>query len=285
MSEEKRKPREPDSGEPSPYLRRSRHVEVRRSAVRLRRFMVLGTLLTLLAGGVAAAAAYGVNTYLVTSPRYKLRDTLWIAGSVRVPREQLEKIFAADAGRSVFDVPLERRRNQVMSIPWIESVHILRGWPNRLRVVVRERRPVAFVRVAAGAETRQGRLWLIDSHGVLLPLPRNASFSLPVLTGIRESQTLEERRNRVGLMLAVLTDLDRETPHRSPDISELDLTDPDDAAITVTASGSPVLVHLGRANFLDRYKVFLENIEHWREQYGSVRSVDLRFEKQVVVKP
>jgi hypothetical protein len=44
-------------------------------------------------------------------------------------------------------------------------------------------------------------------------------------------------------------------------------------------------VHLGNSHFLERYRLFLENVEAWREQYGAVRSVDLRFEKQVVVKP
>ena len=165
-----------------------------------------------------------------------------------------------------------------MALPWVETAHVVRGWPNHLGILIRERRPVAFVRAASG-------LSLIDSEGVLLPILAGGKFPFPVLDGISESQAVFDRKKRVGVALAVLADLDREAPPRSGEVSEIDLSDPNDAAITVSASGTPALVHLGNAHFLERYKLFLENVEAWREQYGSVRSVDLRFEKQVIVRP
>ncbi len=284
MSEEKRKPHEAENGEPSPYLRRSRQVEVRRSAVRFRRIAILGTALSLLGGLLLALIAIGLHTYLTGSPRFAMRDTLWIGGAERVSREQVVRVFGADHGRSVFAIPLSRRREELHAIPWVHSAHLMRGWPNRLRVVIKERAPVAFARVATGPQATASRLWLIDAEGVLMPLPRGSSFSLPVLTGIAESHSQEDRRSRVARMQGVLADLDRENPHRSSDVSEVDLSDLDDAAITVTPGGAAVLVHLGNANFLERYRLFLQNIEAWREQ-GAVRSVDMRFEKQVVVRP
>ncbi|MGH6961876.1 MAG: cell division protein FtsQ/DivIB, partial [Dongiaceae bacterium] len=126
--------------------------------------------------------------------------------------------------------------------------------------------------------------WLIDAEGVLLPLSRKTRFAFPVLTGLHERLAAEERRARVATMLGVLADLDRELPRRSGEVSEVDLTNPSDAAVTVNASGALVEVHLGNTNFLERYKLFLENIEAWRQQYGSVQGVDMRFDKQVVIK-
>ncbi len=268
---------ERDEKEASPYLRRAKRVEVRRPAVRWRRVLILGGAITLLAGGLLATAAYGVSTYLTTSPRFTLQQGLAIEGSEHVSRWRVGRIFGRDAGRSVFSIPLERRREELMTLPWVESAFLIRAWPDRLRVVINERKPVAFVLAPA--------LSLIDREGMLLPLPAGGHFQFPVLTGIQESQPPPERRKRVAVAMAVLGDLDRDNARRSGDVSEIDLTDPDDAAVTVSASGSAVLVHLGNAHFLDRYKLFLENVETWRGQYGSVRSVDLRFEKQVIVKP
>ncbi len=266
-----------DAPEPSPYLRRAKRVEVRRSAVRWRRALLLGSLIAMLAGGILSVAAYGVSTYLATSPRFTLQEGFTVASGQRVAREQIEQAFDGDLGRSVFEVPLERRRVQLMALPWVESAYIVRGWPNRLRVLVTERKPVAFVRLPQG-------LSLIDRQGVLLPLIGGGRFQFPVATGINAAQPPAERRKRIGVMLAALEDLDRDTPRRSEDVSEIDLSDPNDAAITVSASGSAVLVHLGNGHFLERYKLFLENIENWREQYGAVKSVDLRYEKQVIVR-
>ena len=267
-----------DGPEPSPYLRRSKRVEIRRDRVRWKRILLRGSAIALLSAGVLGAAAYTIHTYLSTSPRFALRDTLAVGGGRHVFPDRAVRIFASNLGSSVFRVPLERRRAELMTLPWVESAHVIRGWPNRLRVLIEERKPMAFVRLSSGVS-------LIDREGVLLPLPAGEKFLFPVLSGITEAQPLEERKRRVGILAAVLQDLDREMPPRSGEVSEIDLTDPNDAAVTVTASGSAVMVHLGDSHFLERYKLFLENVEAWREQYGSVRSVDLRFEKQVIVKP
>jgi len=268
---------EADEQEPSPYLRRSKRVEVRRGA-RWKRVAVIGIPLLLAAGGVMATAAYGVGTYLSRSPRFALHESLAVAGAQNFPADQVARVFAADAGHSVFDVPLEKRRQQLMALPWIQSAWVLRAWPNRLRVQVTERRPLAFVRAGSGA------LGLIDGDGVLLPLPRRGKFPFPVLIGAGESIPAPERRKRVARMLAVLEDLDRDTPKRGGEVSEIDLSDPDDAAVTVAAGASAVLVHLGNGQYLERYRYFLHNVDTWREQYGAVHSVDLRYEKQVIVR-
>lgn len=264
--------------EPSPYLRRPRRVEVRRAAVRWKRLALLAVPLAVAAGGAVTAAAYGLSAYLSRSPRFTLPGTPEAAGLAYASREQVARVFAADAGRSVFDAPLEKRRQQLMTLPWVENAWVMRGWPNRVRVAVTERRPAAFVRAL------NGTLALVDQEGVLLPLPRRGKFALPVLTGVNEALPPAERKRRVARMRAVLEDLDRDSPKRGREVSEIDLTDPNDAAVTVAAGGAAVLVHLGDGRYLERYRYFLDNIESWREQFGAVLSVDLRYEKQVIVR-
>jgi cell division protein FtsQ len=277
MPEADGKERERDEQEPSPYLRRSKRVEVRRGAVRWRRRVLLGLPLVAAAGGALGAAACGVHNYLSRSPRFALNESLHVAGAQYVTADQVGRVFAEDVGRSIVAVPLDKRREQLLALPWVENAWVMRGWPNRLRLHIVERKPVAFVRAPGGA------LNLIDRFGALLPRPRG-KFPLPVLIGVDEAMRLDERRRRVGRMLQVLEELDRDTPPRAAEVSEIDLSDPADAAVTVPAGGAAVLVHLGDGQFLERYRYFLHNIESWREQYGAVRSVDLRFDKQVIVR-
>ena len=46
-----------------------------------------------------------------------------------------------------------------------------------------------------------------------------------------------------------------------------------------------VLVHLGSSNYLDRYKVYVAHVKEWRQQFGRVDSVDLRYDRQIIVNP
>ena len=46
-----------------------------------------------------------------------------------------------------------------------------------------------------------------------------------------------------------------------------------------------VLVHLGSANYLDRFKIYVAHLREWRQQFDKVESVDLRYDRQIIVNP
>ncbi len=46
-----------------------------------------------------------------------------------------------------------------------------------------------------------------------------------------------------------------------------------------------MVVHLGKEDFLPRYKLYVTHIAEWRQQFQNVQSVDLRYEGQVIVNP
>src|SRR5262249_13206301 len=39
------------------------------------------------------------------------------------------------------------------------------------------------------------------------------------------------------------------------------------------------------SNYLDRYKVYVAHLREWRQQFEKLESVDLRYERQIVVNP
>jgi cell division protein FtsQ len=47
----------------------------------------------------------------------------------------------------------------------------------------------------------------------------------------------------------------------------------------------PIWVHFGNSDFVNKYRLLVENITQWRASVGRVESVDLRFSRQVVVNP
>jgi cell division protein FtsQ len=142
---------------------------------------------------------------------------------------------------------------------------------------VKERTPVAFVQVGS-------KIALIDANGVVMDMPASGTkYSFPVIVGSGDAEPLSTRAARMKIYNAIVRDLDSDGAGYSRDLSEVDLSDPDDAKLTL-ADGN-VLVHVGNGKYLDRYKVYVSHVQGWKQQYGALKSVDLRYEGQVIVSP
>lgn len=270
--------------EESPFLRAQKPVPVRRGAVTRRTANRLK--IALIAGGMLAAigaVAAGLYAYGASSWRFRIdsSDQLEILGATHVSRSQVREVFGADIGRNIFFVPLEQRRAQLEQIPWVESAAVMRLLPNRLRVQITERTPVAFVRLGS-------KVSLIDAHGVVMDPPAHSGeqFSFPVISGMRpaDDEPLSTRAARMKIFMRLIGDLDSSGARYSQALSEVDLSDPEDVKATFADSGSAaVLVHLGDQQFLDRYRIYLAHINQWRQQFPRMESVDLRYEREVVI--
>ena len=81
----------------------------------------------------------------------------------------------------------------------------------------------------------------------------------------------------------LISQLDSTGQHLSDQISEIDLTDPEDARVLMPEQGADILAHFGDDQFLTRYQRYKAHIAEWRQQYPHLASVDLRYEQQVVL--
>jgi cell division protein FtsQ len=273
------------------YLRRQKPVEVRRKKFGkrswpfYRRAMVAGA--AVLVGGFAL---YQVGSFFLYSPRVTLAslDQIEISGTHYLARQAITEKFAQDENRSVLRVPLDDRRAALESIPWVDHAIVSRILPDRLRVEIVERSPVAFLRNGTD-------LGLIDGHGVLLDRPMEGDFQFPVVSGISESTPASQREQRMGYYTQLLRDLTAVRPGAADHVSEVDLSDGSDVRVTLAGLSEmgitglddqgPVLVHFGTKDFDTKFRVLVDNISQWRASAGRVDSIDLRFSKQVVVNP
>jgi cell division protein FtsQ len=83
----------------------------------------------------------------------------------------------------------------------------------------------------------------------------------------------------------LVRELDSDGAHYSQDLSEVDVSDPEDVKILVNDPSGEVLVHLGSGNYLDRYKIYRAHVQEWRQQFEKLESVDLRYDRQIIVNP
>lgn len=273
------------------YLRRQKPVEIRRRKFGKRTWSFYRRAIAATGGViVAGCAAYFVASFFLESPRVTLAslDDIEVLGAKYVQRQTVVDRFIADSGRSIFRVPLDTRRASLESIPWVDHAVVSRIWPNRLRVELAERVPVAYLR--SGSD-----LSLIDAHGMILDRPLESNFQFPVISGISDAMSAGQREARMSLYSEMMTDLDRTRPGSPDHVSEVDLSDAEDVRVTLAGlnqmsianfdDDAPVLVHFGNKDFDSKYKILFENLGQWRIAAGRVESVDLRFSRQVVVNP
>ena len=153
---------------------------------------------------------------LKCAPRAAVCGSLEIHGAVHSNMSRIMAVFGQDAGKSVFNIPLDERRRHLLAVDWVRlRASVMRVWPDRILVTIEERTPVAFASLPIGGSARHW-LALIDDQGVLLTLPPRTRFPLPVLSGITEDQSEADRQKRVDAMQHLLADLG---PAQSKDIS------------------------------------------------------------------
>jgi cell division protein FtsQ len=272
-----------DNEEEPAFLRAQKRVSVRRGPLPRKAANRLKVALVLLAiAGVIGAVVLTIYNYGAGSWRFRLdsSDQIEIAGIQHVTRGQVMDVMGADIGRNVFFIPLVDRKKQLEDIPWVESASVMRLLPNRLRVEIRERHPVAFVHMGS-------RIALVDTHGVVMDMPAGGArkYSFPVIVGVGVSEPLSTRAARMKIYGQLVRDLDFGGARYSQGLSDVDLSDPEDVKITTADPNGEVLVHLGSTDYLERFKVYVAHIQEWRQQFSKVRSVDLRYERQVIVNP
>ena len=234
----------------------------------------------------AAVASY---RYITTDPHFLLESSsaIEVSGNVHVTRDEICDIFGADIGRNVFSISLAERRKSLEELPWVESATVIRLLPNRLRVIVRERNPVAFVQLGTEVE-------LIDANGSLMALPPVAPgaqpLTFPVITGMQAGDPDSQRAARMKIYLQLLQELNAANPSYAGVIDEVDLSDPEDLQLTVSDAGGMLLLHLGSSpegsnSFQSRFKVYAERIGEWRRQHPHIKAADLRIDGRYYIDP
>ena len=270
-----------DVEQESPFLRGQKRVSVRRGSLPRKTATRLAWAAIALGVALLCVVATGaLYHYGERSWRFRVisSDDIEVTGLGNVPHSQVMEVMGGDIGRNIFFVPLGQRQRQLEQIPWVESASVMRFVPNRLKVEIHERTPIAFARVGS-------KILLVDPVGTLMELPGRKKYSFPVILGMNSGEPLSTRAARMRIYKEVVSQLDSGGARYSQDLSEVDLSDPGDVKVLANNPQGEVLVHLGSSNYLDRYKVYVSHVQEWRQQFDKVESVDLRYDRQIIVNP
>jgi cell division protein FtsQ len=270
-----------DVAEESPFLRGQKRVSARRSSLpKKTASRLIWACITVFILGMAWLGTIALYNYGERSWRFRIEssESIEVTGIENVTKAQIMEVMGADIGRNIFFVPLTQQKAQLEQIPWVESASVMRFVPNRLKVEIHERTPVAFARVGP-------RIFLIDAGGTLMELPQKHKYSFPVILGMNPGEPLSTRLPRMRAYNELVQQLDSGGARYSQGLSEVDLSDLENLKVRVNDPQGDVLVELGSSDYLKRYKTYVTHVQEWRQQFQKLESVNLRYDNQVIVNP
>jgi cell division protein FtsQ len=244
----------------------------RRGRRRLRWGRLLGVGALMLATAVAVVLA---GHWVLTTPRFAVM-AVEVRGASRVPPQRILEVSGIVRGTNLWRIDPDHVRARLEALPEIRRADVVRELPNRVSILVEERRPFTLVHAA--------RLHWLDEDGRLLgEEPHAVATEVPVISGLSEDELTTMRTApgpRARAAIALIRALLRSGSTLASEISEIDMSRPE-GPVLYTVDG--VEVRLGSEEWEERL-ARLEGVLAQVTTTQDVQGVDLRFRDQVVLK-
>jgi cell division protein FtsQ len=266
-----RGPALPDLGERGGLIARQR---LRRPSRRQHRR--LGRRLTLVAGGllVLGLQVAGV-TWLLTTDRFSI-DVVEVRGTSRVSRERVLAAAEIAAGTNFWRLNGAAVIDRVEALPEVRRAELIRELPNRVVILVEERRPFTLVHGT--------RLHWIDEEGRVLGEERGAVASpAPVISGLTEEEVAGMRTEpsaKARAAIVLIRALLRSGSPLASEISEIDMSRRE-GPVLYTVGG--IEVRLGQEDWEQRLARLEGVLAQVGRQSAAVSAIDLRFRDQIIL--
>lgn len=163
------------------------------------RYLVVLVVLVLLAGfGVWAA-------YFSSWLSVKGVDVTGLNGSTSLTTAQVRRAAAVPTGGPLLQADLASVRRRVAALAAVRTVDVSREWPDKIRIAVSERVPVAVIEIG-------DKLHALDADGVVFNSYRHAPSGLPKVSTPAGTDT-EALRQAAAVVTAMPRDLAAQVDH------------------------------------------------------------------------
>ena len=229
-----------------------------------------------LGAAIATAGVVAAVHWLLVSPRFAIAS-IDVEGASRVSVDRVVEAADIPVGMNVFRVDTDAIAARVVALPEVRRAEVIRRLPNRLVIVVEERRPFTLVHA--------GRLHWIDEEGRAVGEERRAVASIvPIVTGLTDTE-IEAMRQAPGTKartaIALIQALLRSGSALTEEIAEIDVGRPE-GPVLYTMDG--VEIRLGTEDWTDRLARLEGVLAQIARADARVGIVDLRFRDQIVLR-
>jgi len=248
----------------------------------LKKDEMLSSLYRLIYSGIIIFLLYvtgrGYLNWLENSPLFDIKS-IKIEGSNYLSEKEVLRLSNLDIVKRVWDADLESAVESIKTYPFIENAEIVRRFPNRLEIKIKEKEPVALINF-------QGDLYSVDKQGLVLPTIPGRMYNLPVISGkfkggIKIGSRISGSIADKGLF--VIRTIITEHPYLYNDISEVFVNN--DGNITIYTHNKGIPVKMGNKDILNRINYLWAILQEIKREktVSEIKYIDLRFRGQVIV--
>lgn len=142
-----------------------------------KRGVAVAAVCLLLAAGLLWGATSLLLGWLGQTDFFQV-TSLKIVGCKHVSKETVLRLSGLGIHSNLLDLNIREVKARIESEAWVDTVKLERQWPNQLRLIVRERQPIALLNTAQG-------FYFVDRHGEpFTALTIDADLDYPVITGL-----------------------------------------------------------------------------------------------------
>lgn len=137
-----------------------------------------------------------ISWRIYNSPLFELRE-IRVVGNRMVKKGNILERAAIEPGMSLIKVSAREVKERVEAEPWIREIKVVKEYPDRLKLVVSERKPLVTLRTGSGIfiVDKDGYIW--KNEGKIKKLPEVRDF--PALR-IETGEKLEARELKNALL-------------------------------------------------------------------------------------
>lgn len=240
---------------------------------------ILNGIIALIISVIAILGGIQLFLFLFYSSYFNL-SRVEVSSMKQVNKEEILALVDIKPNSNLLTLRTGTIISKVSAHPWVEKVRIRKQLPNRVRVEVIERQPIAVV---CGKDN-----FGIDAEGYLLPDIRMEEVrTLPLITVADNALTSNPDRLTTPAManaLFAIQYIRDNNPSFMKEISELNIVSPDNLVIYTLHEGTEI--RLGKDNLEERLMKLQQVWEIVKQQQLVEEYIDLRFDKQgIVTKP
>jgi cell division septal protein FtsQ len=216
-------------------------------------------------------------SWVLGSRHFQLHEVT-VDGGRRVPAEWVRQALAPLSGANLVRLSLAEVAARLEQNPWVAAVEVEKVLPNRLRVELTERRPVALLE-------RAGGLLYADEEGrPIAPVASATEAAEAHRRGLLAVRFVHPVPGGLAGALTVAGELGREKPGWAGALTQIEVLGEDDFRLHTAALPYPLLVTRGAvAAKVRRLEALLPQLASRYPQ--GVAAVDLRFSRRIVVQP
>lgn len=261
------------------YIKKRRHSDAKRKESRSDILKSLGKMMTILVGtAVIVSLFWIIRNFALVTPYFNIKNVV-VTGNEAVPKEDIIKLTGINPGQNIFKINLVKVQYYIKENPLFDKVYVKRCLPDKIEIQVEERKAAAFLNL-------KGDFYLISENGVIFK--KLSSFiykNLPIISNVNLKNVIlgsETNSYDLNMGLKVIKDIKSVQPELLACISEINAGNADEI-IVYTNNGIKIKVdkNTDKNKWLRVNKV----ISAANSEKISIGYVDMRFNKQIVLKP